>query len=171
VGSGQLLPHQPEHLARLRFVVLALVVAALAACGGGGSPAALPGTVTFVVDGDTLHVQLPNDREERVRVLGIDTPERGECGYARARAFATRLANGMGVSLTTDPTQARRDRFGRLLAYVGLPDGRDLGEQQLKRGYARVFVFDRLFARVDAYRAAERQGRRVLDGVWRRCPG
>jgi micrococcal nuclease len=169
VGSGQLLPHQPEHLARLRFVVLAFVVAALAACGGGESPPALPGTVTFVVDGDTLHVQLPNDREERVRVLGIDTPERGECGYARARAFARGLADGRRVELTTDPTQARRDRFGRLLAYVSLADERDLGEEQLAHGYARVFVYDREFERLDAYRAAEREGRGAPDGIWRRC--
>ena len=144
----------------------------LAACGGdGGKPPALPGTVTFVVDGDTLHVQLPNDREERVRVLGIDTPERGECGYARARAFARRLADAVRVELTTDPTQARRDRFGRLLAYVTLGDVRDLGEEQLKRGYARVFVYDRAFQRLDEYRAAERKGKRALDGIWRSCAG
>jgi len=129
----------------------------------------LPGTVAFVVDGDTLHVLLPNDREEKVRVLGIDTPERGECGYARATAFARRLAAGRRVTLTTDPTQARRDRFGRLLAYVTLPDERDLGEEQLAHGYARVFVYDAAFERLDTYRAAERQGRRAADSVRRSC--
>ena len=170
MGSGQLLPHQPEHLARLRFVVL-VVVATLAACGGGESAPALPGTVTLVVDGDTLHVQLPNDREERVRVLGIDTPERGECGYTRARAFARRLADGRGVELTTDPTQGRRERFGRLLAYVSLPEERDLGEELLAHGYARVFVYDQPFERLETYRAAEKTGRRALDGIWRSCAG
>ena len=148
-----------------------VAVAALAGCGGEKSAPELPGTVTFVVDGDTLHVQLPNDREERVRVLGIDTPERGECAYARATSFARRLADGVRVTLTTDPTQARRDRFGRLLAYVSLPDDRDLGEEQLERGYARVFIYDRPFERLDEYRAAERKGRRALDGIWRSCAG
>ena len=125
--------------------------------------------MTFVVDGDTLHVQLPNDREEKVRVLGIDTPERRECGYERATVFARRIAAGRRVTLATDPTQARRDRFGRLLAYVLLRDGRDLGEEQLAHGYARVFVYDRAFERLDAYRAAERRGRRAADGLWRSC--
>ena len=171
MGSGQLLPHQPEHPAGLKLVVLVVAVAALAGCGSGGTPNALPGTVTLVVDGDTLHVQLPNDREERVRVLGIDTPERGECAYARATALARRLADGVRVELTTDPTQARRDRFGRLLAYVDLGDGRDLGEEQLERGYARVFVYDRPFERLHEYRDAERKGRRALDSIWRGCAG
>jgi micrococcal nuclease len=116
-------------------------------------PEARSGRVAHVVDGDTLDVG-----GERVRVLGIDTPERGECGYAPASRATAELALGRVIQLEADETQAARDRFGRALAYVRLPDGRDLGEVLLRRGLARTFVVGRPFARVEAYREAERAG-------------
>ena len=116
-------------------------------------PEARGGRVAHVVDGDTLDVG-----RERVRVLGIDTPERGECGYAPASRATAGLALGRVIQLEADETQAARDRFGRTLAYVRLPDGRDLGEVLLRRGLARTFVVGRPFARVEAYREAERAG-------------
>jgi micrococcal nuclease len=116
-------------------------------------PEARSGRVAHVVDGDTLDVG-----RERVRVLGIDTPESGECGYAPASRATAELALGRVIQLEADETQAARDRFGRALAYVRLPDGRDLGEVLLRRGLARTFVVGRPFARVEAYREAERAG-------------
>ena len=116
-------------------------------------PEARSGRVAHVVDGDTLDIG-----GERVRVLGIDTPERGECGYAPASRATAELALGRVIQLEADETQAARDRFGRTLAYVRLPDGRDLGEVLLRRGLARAFVVGRPFSRVEAYREAERAG-------------
>jgi micrococcal nuclease len=117
------------------------------------------GRVTRVVDGDTLRVRVASGASERVRVLGIDTPEIGECGFRAATEAARELALGRRVALTGDPSQAARDRFERLLAYVRLPDGRDLGEVLLRQGLARVYVFDRPFRRLEAYRRAEAAGR------------
>jgi micrococcal nuclease len=138
------------------LVAVALVVALLVARRGRdeAEPDGRSGRVTHVVDGDTLDVG-----PERVRVLGIDTPERDECGYAAASRAASALALGRVVRLEPDGTQAARDRFGRTLAYVRLPDGRDLGELLLRQGLARTFVVGRPFARVEAYREAERAGR------------
>jgi micrococcal nuclease len=116
-------------------------------------PEARSGRVAHVVDGDTLDVG-----RERIRVLGIDTPERGECGYAPASRATAELVLGRVIQLEADETQAARDRFGRTLAYVRLPDGRDLGEVLLRRGLARTLVVGRPFARVEAYREAERAG-------------
>jgi len=56
-----------------------------------------------------------------------------------------------------------------LLAYVVLPGGRDLGYQELTRGYARAYVYDRPFQRLAAYRRAERAGRASADSIWRGC--
>ena len=144
----------------LRLGVLLLLVASFAA---SATPAdagrfTLQGTVTRVVDGDTLHVQLLSGRVERIRLLGIDTPEVGVCGAGRATAASRSLALGRSATLRGDATQATRDRYGRLLAYVWLPSG-DLGYQLLRRGLARVYVFDRPFERVSAYRRAEAEGR------------
>ena len=148
-----------------RVLVITACAAALPACGAPlessgptASAAELRGRVVFVVDGDTVHVQTAG-RKEKVRLLGIDTPERDEPCFGEARDALRELADRHGVVLRTDPTQARRDRFGRLLAYVELPGGADLGLRMVRGGWARVFVFDRPFQRVRAYRRAERAAR------------
>lgn len=152
------------------LIAPALCAAALAGCSEKTESKAptLRGTVTFVPDGDTIHVRTPA-RRERVRLIGINTPERGECDSGKATALARRLAQGRRVMLVGDPTQAMGDRFGRLLAYVLLPDGRDLGYEELARGYARVYVYARPFRRLTGYRRAERIGRARLDSIWHGC--
>jgi micrococcal nuclease len=145
----------------------AATLAATAQTAGSGR-FALRGTVTYVVDGDTVDVRLTNGRTERIRLIGIDTPERGRCDAAKATAYARSLAQGRPAVLQGDATQATRDRYGRLLAYVWI-GGRDLGYLQLARGLARVYVYDRPFQRLDAYRQAERAGRTHADGIWHAC--
>src|SRR5215218_11187821 len=118
-----------------RLLVLLLLVAAGAAgatssgaLDGGdeqatGDAGAVAGTgrVVKVVDGDTIHVQIGETRE-KVRYIGIDTPEtkhptKGvQCFGAKAAAFNARLVAGEQVRLVRDVEQ--RDRYGRLLAYV-----------------------------------------------------
>lgn len=131
----------------------------------------LHGTVSRVVDGDTVHVLLRSGRDERVRLIGIDTPEVGECDAARATALARRLAAGRAATLVGDPTQATRDRYGRLLAYVVVSGAGDLGYRELARGYARVYVYDRPFVRLSLYRRAARIGRTMPDSLARACSG
>jgi endonuclease YncB( thermonuclease family) len=79
--------------------------------------------------------------------------------------------DGAGMRLWSDPTQDRRDRFGRMLAYVTTLSGRNLGVEQLAKGWAKVFVFDRPFARGDALpgggAACTTRGR----GAWGLCGG
>jgi micrococcal nuclease len=144
----------------LRLGVLVLVLASFAALAAPADAGrfTLHGTVTHVVDGDTLDVRLAGGRVERIRLLGIDTPEVGVCGASRATGAARSLALGRTATLRGDATQATRDRYGRLLAYVWLSSG-DLGYQLLRRGLARVYVFDRPFERLPAYRRAEAEGR------------
>lgn len=127
------------------------------------------GTVTRVVDGDTLYVRLASGRRERVRVIGIDTPEAGACYAAKASAAARRLALSKAVLLRGDPTQDTRDRHGRLLAYVWIPGGRDLGYQLVAGGFARVYVFRVPFQRLAAYRSAEAGARSRSLGQWSAC--
>jgi micrococcal nuclease len=75
--------------------------------------------VTRVVDGDTLVARIGR-RSERVRLVGINSPEVGR--YAsQATAMARKLALNRRVTLQGDRTQSRRDRFGRLLGDVRLP--------------------------------------------------
>ncbi len=165
-------------------------------CAGAGAPAPAPGPapapasaptaqtakarIVRVIDGDTLEVRLTSGPTATVRLIGIDTPETRrpatpvECGGPDATARMKMLAfsRGIGriVDLTSDPTQDRVDRFGRLLAYVQ-GGGVDLGRSMISSGWARTYVFRRDFARVGTYRRAQALARAASRGVWRKCGG
>ncbi|MFN8191328.1 MAG: thermonuclease family protein [Nocardioidaceae bacterium] len=86
--------------------------------------------VVHITDGDTL--DLANG--ETVRLIGMDTPERGECGYDSAARHLSDLVLGKRVTLTKARGE-ERDRYGRLLRYVDV--GRvDAGLSQIRKGYA-----------------------------------
>ena len=150
------------------LLVLALLalLTLLAASAVSAGDFTRSGRVVHVVDGDTIDVRLDGGSTERVRVIGIDTPERGDCQAAEATGATRALADGKRVRLVGDGTQDTRDRYGRLLAYVWLPGGRDLGYQLVVGGHARVYVYrGHPFARVAAYESA-----RALaggKGIWR----
>ncbi|MBA3331219.1 MAG: thermonuclease family protein [Actinobacteria bacterium] len=151
-------------------IALAAAVLATAAAGAPERSFILRGTLAEVVDGDTVSVRLDGGGLERVRLIGIDTPERGECYAGRATGAARALAGGRRVELAGDETQDTRDRYGRLLAYVWVAGGgKDLGYQLVARGLARVYVYESAFARIGPYRYAERIGRRRPESVYQGC--
>ena len=167
---------------RATIAVVAFAAAAAAGCALGRAqpdPPLTPVRVTRVVDGDTIEAQA-GGRRERVRLLGIDTPElRGpggaECGAAPARANLRRLTrpgrSGGRVRLQTDPDSGDvRDRYGRLLAYADGPHG-DLGKAQVRAGLALVYRHrGRNFSRLVRYRRAEAAARARRRGIWSACP-
>lgn len=105
---------------------------------GPGPAAAQAGwQVTRVVDGDTLEVTR-DGVVERVRLLGIDTPERGQCGFDEATALVAGLVEGREVTLV-EGNRDDRDRYDRLLRFVEVTvDGEvvDVGLRQLEAGLA-----------------------------------
>lgn len=115
-------------------------------------PVAYP--VLRVVDGDTVHV-LVEGRDETVRLIGINAPETDQCWGSEATQAAARLLDGATVTLVADPTQADRDRYGRLLRYVVLPDGTDVGRRLVENGDADERTYDGAYARQQDYRAAD----------------
>ena len=85
-------------------------------------------------DGDTVVTTAGT-----VRLIGIDTPERGRCGYRAAKRVATRIAPpGSRIQLVNPRGVADRDRYGRKLRYV-MRSGRDVGAVQIKRGSWAAF--------------------------------
>jgi endonuclease YncB( thermonuclease family) len=86
-------------------------------------------TVTRVVDGDTVELS----DGETVRLAGIDTPERGACGYDQATSNMELLA--LGKQVTLHPSDEDRDRYGRLLRYVDV-GAVDVGLRQIEDGLA-----------------------------------
>ena len=150
------------------WVLLTLAVLAASPAAGAGT-FTYRGTVTNVVDGDTLDVKLTSGKRERIRLIGIDTPERGACYAGKATERARQLALSKPVVLRGDPSQDTRDRYGRLLAYVWIPGGKDLGYQLLSGGFAKVYVYRDAFQRLPAYRNAEAAAKGASGGQWKAC--
>jgi endonuclease YncB( thermonuclease family) len=149
--------------------------------------------VTGVTDGDTIKVRR-GFRRYTIRLIGIDTPETRkpdtpiECGGKEATSRMHRLAftrprdtdgdrlydrkggEGRRVTMTTDPTQDRRDAYGRLLAYVASTRG-SFATAQLRAGWASVYVFENPFEQLSTFQAAEASARDSARGVWGKCAG
>ncbi|MEW6011435.1 MAG: thermonuclease family protein [Euryarchaeota archaeon] len=90
------------------------------------------GICTYVVDGDTLDVKGVG----RIRLVGVNTPERGETGYQEAKDFVKSKCLGKLIYLDIDDKK-NNDRYGRVLAvvYVG---NTNINAELLKKGYAEV---------------------------------
>lgn len=159
-------------------MLLAVSLAGLAACApeGGGAPGVEPGAsvdaeVTRVVDGDTVEVAI-DGVEDRVRYIGLDTPESvapGEpvdCFGPEAAAYNARIVEGKQVELLIGAEP--RDRYGRLLAYVLLGDLL-VNAELLRQGFATTLSIspnDQLESR---FRRLEERAGRAGVGLWGAC--
>ena len=137
----------------IRLVALLAVAACLAQD--------LSGPVVRVVDGDTIVVEIAGERE-RVRYIGVDTPELDDPRpEVRALARAARRANaelveGRRVRLELDAE--KRDRYGRLLAYAWIGDTL-VNEALVRRGYAAPYTYPPNVRYAERFVAAARAAR------------
>jgi micrococcal nuclease len=167
---------------RRALVLLAVSVAALAVAfapgrGGAGGADAGAGAVVVpvvrVVDGDTVRVRL-DGRSEPVRYIGIDTPESqkpdapAQCFARRAEAENARLVARERVRLVFDVE--RRDRFGRLLAYVyRRRDGVLVNAALVRGGFARTLTIPPNVRFAERFAALAADARRAGRGLWSAC--
>jgi len=141
---------------------------------GGDHPSSVSvGRVVRVVDGDTIRVDL-GGREERVRYIGVDTPESVkpgtpvQCFAKKASALNARLVAGQRVRLVRDVEE--RDRYGRLLAYVYPADGGPMvNETLVARGYARTLTIPPNVRFATRFRRLATAAREHGRGLWRAC--
>ncbi|HVF65547.1 MAG TPA: thermonuclease family protein [Casimicrobiaceae bacterium] len=110
-----------------------LVIGAVALIFAVAARADFSGRVVHVHDGDTISV-LVGRQELRVRLAGIDSPERYQPYGTLARRALAEMISGRNVRVTT----FGRDRFGRVLGRVHL-DNVDVNAEQVRRGWAWVF--------------------------------
>ena len=120
-------------------------------------------TVTEVVDGDTLEVRLRDGRVERLRLVGIDTPEDGECLAADATRRLGALVAAGPVRLVRD--ESDRDQYGRLLRHV-LVGGRSVGEVLVAEGLALSRAYPPDTGEQAALDAAQDRARSAGRGLW-----
>jgi len=128
-----------------------------------------PKTVTNVVDGDTIWVDLDGDlvSDEKVRYIGVDTPEvyfGVECYGPEASQRNRELVEGQKVALERDISD--RDRYDRLLRYVYLSDGTWVNGVLVEEGYARVTIYEPDDRYEDVLYAREERARSENLGGW-----
>ncbi len=144
--------------------------------------------VKKVNDGDTFEVET-NGKSEKVRMLGIDTPEKWDSDKlerdlertgkdketikklgALSSDFTTRLIGGKKVILMPDTKGDDKDRYGRLLRYVYLEDGTFVNLKIVEEGYANAY---RKFnvSKQNEFIKAENQAREKKKGLWGEIDG
>jgi endonuclease YncB( thermonuclease family) len=134
------------------FVVLLALSSVLCA-------AEFPARVVSITDGDTL-VVLSDKQQVRIRLHGIDSPERAQPYGTRARQFTGELAHQRDVTVVVRDY----DRYGRVVAEIILPDGRNLNHEIVRAGFAWWY---RQYARGDeTLEQLEREARDARRGLW-----
>ena len=116
------------------------------------------GPVVSVLDGDTLEV-LHNQRPERIRLSGIDCPEKGQAFGMKAKQFTSTLIHGKEVTIRV----LRKDRHGRTVADVVLPDGTNVSRELLRAGLAWWY---RPYSKDENLGALEEEARQAKRGLW-----
>ncbi len=136
-------------------------------------------TVSFVYDGDTIYVAPHN---QSVRLLGIDSPERDECGGTEAKEKTMELVLNRAVLLESDPEKPDRDKYNRLLRYVFLASSPsisnpastsssdlDISLEMLRAGFAREARYAENYAKREAYLNAQKEAKANKLGIWGMC--
>lgn len=115
--------------------------------------------VTHIVDGDTFDIATG----ERVRMIGIDTPERGKYFYKESSDYLAGLIDGKNVILVKDVSEA--DRYGRILRHVYYDD-EWINEQMIEEGFAKFVTFPPDVMHVDFFAEAQESAREQKRGLW-----
>jgi len=163
---------------RCTVALLTLGLAACSVTGQGSSPPIAAGTATVVhpVDGDTIVVEI-DGREERVRFIGIDTPESVaqdrpvECFGPESKARTAELLP-VGTVVRLERDVEARDKYDRLLAYVIRDrDSVLINLLLVEEGYAEAISYPPNLAHQDELDRAEATARSARKGLWPACGG
>lgn len=138
-------------------------------------------SVTRIVDGDTIEVRMPDGSVEKIRFIGVDTPEsttQTEPYGQEASAFTSQALTGKTVYLETDAEL--RDRYGRLLAHVWLEVPEEVNDAEVRAhlfnahlllaGYANLMTIPPNVKYVDYLGDYEREARTASVGLWEPAP-
>lgn len=161
-----------RRLVPIVLLIIAILVVLTHMRRDRSTPAFGTARVLRVVDGDTISVRI-GGRTERVRYIGIDTPESVkpntpvQCYAERAAAANAALVAGREVKLVRDAEA--RDKYGRLLAYVYREDGSFVNATLVREGYARTLTIPPNVAHASEFARLARAARVAGRGLWSAC--
>ena len=128
--------------------------------------------VLRVTDGDTIHINY-NGKDEKVRFIGLDTPETKDprkpiqCFGREATAKMTELAENKNIRLEFDKTQGERDKYGRILAFVYSEDNKNLAYEMIRQGYGNEYTYNsNPYKYQNEFKEAARKAREENKGLW-----
>ena len=116
--------------------------------------------VKRAIDGDTIELETG----EKVRLIGIDTPEAGQHYGKEASNFTRKMVEGKQVQIIFDVQ--KKDRYNRLLAYVFLEDSTFLNAELLEQGYAKIATYPPNVKYVEEFRQLDQEARENVRGLW-----
>ena len=156
-----------DRAAKAVLLIVGLALAAPALAAGDQ----ILGKVTSVIDGDTMWVMI-DSKKEKIRVYGINAPERKDPCFMTARRFSEEMVEGKDVTLIVKGW----DRYGRRLAFVLVgdePDRKSLGLELVKNGLAVVYSTRFRPANSDTYARYQDAQRSAMSRrmcIWRTDP-
>jgi micrococcal nuclease len=131
----------------------------------------IPATISKNVDGDTIDINL-NGKEEKVRMLCVDTPEThhprlGVQPFGPEASAYTKKILAVGTKVQIEPALGEgRDKYGRLLAYIYI-NGKMFNEMLLEQGLARVaYIYAPNTKYVDEFYAIQKEAQKKGIGIW-----
>ncbi len=140
-------------IARIILLLICLLLSYSLACA-----TTFTGKVVKITDGDTIQVML-NGKAEKIRLAGIDTPEKKQPFGQAATRYNHSLSAQKIVTVRVEIT----DRYGRLVGEVFLPDGRSLNRELVRAGYAWWF---RKYSDDQTIGELENEARQARRGLW-----
>lgn len=119
----------------------------------------ISGRVVRITDGDTFEMLVAGNKKLRIRIHGIDAPEREQPFYRKSRDFLGTLCFQKQVSIQI----VNKDRWGRLVAHAFTPDGQSIGYKMVENGFAWHFT---RYSNDPTLRRLENSARKNKAGLW-----
>ncbi len=120
--------------------------------------------VLEIVDGDTIKIDY-NGQEEKVRLIGIDTPETNECFNTEATNKLKSLLGNNEVEIEADQTQGERDKYNRLLLYIWL-NGELINKTMISEGYAHEYTYNLPYKYQTEFKDSQAKAQNTKRGLW-----
>ncbi len=151
----------------VRFSIVLFVIFLLIPLEQARADQTLQGArVIEVNDGDTVTLRF-NWQDHRTRLVGIDAPELGQGSWGRlAKDRLTELMDHTEWYVFVETDVEKRDKYGRLLAYLWTQKKGLINEQMVLDGYAVLFTFPPNIKYVDRLTRAEKQAQQARKGIW-----
>lgn len=157
--------------ARLKLLISALAVLLLAGIGYYKPTTTDCYNVIYYYDGDTIQIDL-NGKKEKVRLLGIDTPEmnydsdkKPDCYAKEASEQLKKIIGNSCVQIKADQLAGEKDKYGRLLLYLYLPDNTFVNMQMVKQGHAFSYIYsDNQYKQ--EFEQAQQEAKSKQLGLW-----